>query len=261
MADAASIPLGALWVLVGVLLVRRDVGRLGWLAVAAGCEVVATVRNPDLRDAVATFGATAVYPEGFGDHGPFDVVLELVGAPNLAADVKALRTGGRIAVIGPAADTPRALLGCYSYPVHVLPRHPEFGLGVEVPSILDAVRAEFPQATITFERGADFLDGALDGLEAARVAAAHADVVVLAVGDLPGMFGRGTSGEGCDIAELSLPGGQAALALFNAAGCDRFPDASSATTSNVYAVPHESPDWADEVEATVAVFVPVRYTS
>ncbi|RZI92285.1 MAG: glycoside hydrolase family 3 protein, partial [Microbacterium sp.] len=40
---------------------------------------------------------------------------------------------GRIAVIGPAADTPRALLGCYSYPVHVLPRHPELGLGVEVP--------------------------------------------------------------------------------------------------------------------------------
>ena len=53
------------------------------LAVAAGAEVVATVRNKDLRDAVSDFGATAVAPEDFVDHGPFDVVLELVGAPNL----------------------------------------------------------------------------------------------------------------------------------------------------------------------------------
>ncbi len=121
------------------------------------------------------------------------------------------RFEGRIAVIGPAADTPRALLGCYSYPVHVLPRHPEFGLGVEVPSILDAIRAEFPLATVAFERGADFIDPATDGITAARAAAAAADLVILTVGDLPGMFGRGTSGEGCDIAELTLPGGQSAL--------------------------------------------------
>ena len=73
------------------------------LGVAARCEVVATVRNERLRDDVAAFGATAVAPEGFGDHGPFDVVLELVGAPNLADNVRALRTRGRIAVIGVGA--------------------------------------------------------------------------------------------------------------------------------------------------------------
>jgi NADPH:quinone reductase-like Zn-dependent oxidoreductase len=73
------------------------------LAVAAGCEVVASVRDPALRDGVAALGATVVPPDGFTAHGPFDVVLELVGAPNLGADVKALATGGRIAVIGVGA--------------------------------------------------------------------------------------------------------------------------------------------------------------
>jgi NADPH:quinone reductase-like Zn-dependent oxidoreductase len=52
---------------------------------------------------VAALGATAVDPATFGDHGPFDVVLELVGAGNLPADLKALATGGRIAVIGVGA--------------------------------------------------------------------------------------------------------------------------------------------------------------
>lgn len=72
------------------------------LAAAAGCDVVATVRNEALRDAVAALGdgVVAVDPEGFADHGPFDVVLELVGGPNLADDVRSLTIGGRIAVIG-----------------------------------------------------------------------------------------------------------------------------------------------------------------
>ncbi len=73
------------------------------LAVAAGASVVATVRNPERRDDVAALGATVVDPDDFGAHGPFDVILELVGAPNLPADVAALATGGRIAVIGVGA--------------------------------------------------------------------------------------------------------------------------------------------------------------
>jgi NADPH:quinone reductase-like Zn-dependent oxidoreductase len=73
------------------------------LAVAAGASVVATVRNEASRAGVAALGATVVAPEGFGEHGPFDVVLELVGGPNMAGNLDALAIGGRIAVIGVGA--------------------------------------------------------------------------------------------------------------------------------------------------------------
>jgi putative PIG3 family NAD(P)H quinone oxidoreductase len=87
------------------LLVHGAAGGVGTAAVqlgaAAGAHVTATVRNADSRDGVAALGAHAVIdPEGFVEQGPFDVVLELVGAPNLPDDVKALDTGGRIVVIG-----------------------------------------------------------------------------------------------------------------------------------------------------------------
>jgi putative PIG3 family NAD(P)H quinone oxidoreductase len=70
------------------------------LAAAAGASVIATVRNEGLRDAVAALGATAVAPDEFVTHGPFDVILELVGAPNFPGNLEALATGGRISIIG-----------------------------------------------------------------------------------------------------------------------------------------------------------------
>jgi len=70
------------------------------LAVAAGAAVVATVRNEQLRPEVATFGAMVVPPEDFATHGPFDVILELIGAPNMPANFDALAMQGRIVVIG-----------------------------------------------------------------------------------------------------------------------------------------------------------------
>jgi putative PIG3 family NAD(P)H quinone oxidoreductase len=86
------------------LLVHGGAGGVGTAAIqlgrAAGATVFATVRNEDLRDPVTELGATVLGPEEFTDHGPFDVILELVGGPNIPDDVNALNTLGRIAVIG-----------------------------------------------------------------------------------------------------------------------------------------------------------------
>jgi NADPH2:quinone reductase len=86
------------------LLVHGGAGGVGTaaigLGVAAGAQVTATVRREELRNDVAALGAEAIAPDGFEASGPFDVVLELVGAPNLDANLGALATGGRIAVIG-----------------------------------------------------------------------------------------------------------------------------------------------------------------
>ncbi|HEY2428609.1 MAG TPA: zinc-binding dehydrogenase [Acidimicrobiales bacterium] len=77
------------------------------LAAAAGARVVATVRRAELRPDVEALGegVDAVDPVGFGAHGPFAVILELVGAPNLPDDLASLATGGRIVVIGIGAGT------------------------------------------------------------------------------------------------------------------------------------------------------------
>jgi NADPH2:quinone reductase len=88
------------------LLVQGAAGGVGTVAVqlaaAAGARVVASVRNRDHHAAVAALGAERVVEptDDWGRAGPFDVVLELVGAPNLPADLEALATGGRVMVIG-----------------------------------------------------------------------------------------------------------------------------------------------------------------
>lgn len=70
------------------------------MAVAAGATVTATVRNEELREQVAALGSEVIAPDEFAEHGPFDLILELVGAPNMTGNIKALATKGRICVIG-----------------------------------------------------------------------------------------------------------------------------------------------------------------
>ena len=94
------------------LLVHGAAGGVGTAAVQlgaqAGARVTATVRREELRAAVERLGATTIAPEDFGEHGPYDVVLELVGASNLEENFQSLATGGRIAVIGVGGTGPKA---------------------------------------------------------------------------------------------------------------------------------------------------------
>jgi NADPH:quinone reductase len=71
------------------------------LAALAGAHVVASVRDPARRDEVAALGAAEVVAPGdVTGHGPYDVVLELVGAASLPSALEALALRGRVVVIG-----------------------------------------------------------------------------------------------------------------------------------------------------------------
>lgn len=120
-------------------------------------------------------------------------------------------TTRRIAVIGPTADDTACLFGCYSFPNHVLVHHPDTPLGIEAPTYLDALVETFDETDITVVAGTSVRDGDTDGIPAAVAAAADAEVAIVFVGDRSGMFGLGTSGEGCDVATLELPGAQQQL--------------------------------------------------
>ena len=89
------------------LLVHGAAGGVGMAAVQlgtmAGARVTATVRDEHAREQIAALGVHAIAPEGFEEEGPFDVILELVGGPNLAGDLQALAMRGRIVVIGISA--------------------------------------------------------------------------------------------------------------------------------------------------------------
>lgn len=122
-----------------------------------------------------------------------------------------LRGAARIALIGPNADEPTAVLGCYSFPVHVGTQHQRTPLGIELPTVREALAAEFPDSELCTVRGVTVDGPDTGGIAEAVRAARRADVVVLVLGDRAGLFGRGTSGEGCDAASLELPGRQRKL--------------------------------------------------
>jgi len=74
------------------------------LGLAAGARVVANVRSPETARALAAEGAIVVTPDGaaarIAELGGANVVLELVGAPNLDLDFGVLALKGRIVIVG-----------------------------------------------------------------------------------------------------------------------------------------------------------------
>ncbi len=178
-----------------VLLQKVELGLLDpdWAPVPAlgtGAEPAVDLDPPADRDLARTLAEQSI------------VLLANDGALPLSS-------GARVALVGPQADTPDAMLGCYTFPRHVGSEHPSYPDGVAVPTLLTALRDA--DLTVTHEPGCGVDTDDRSGFAAAVAAARDADVIVAALGDRSGLFGLGTSGEGCDAPNLALPGVQAEL--------------------------------------------------
>ena len=191
-----------------------------------------------------------------------------------------LAPGKRLAVVGPRADVADAAFGCYSFPRHILVHHPDAALGIEARTVLEALQADPADYQVTYAQGcpipdtessvrlraervaaeggtpADAVDDVAlrelaDRQIAEAVAAAReADVCVAVLGDVSGLFGNGTSGEGCDSSDLRLPGRQGELL-----------EALLETGTPVVLVllvgrPYELSRYADRLAAVVCGFLP-----
>ncbi|SFD16817.1 glycoside hydrolase family 3 N-terminal domain-containing protein [Tropicimonas isoalkanivorans] len=142
----------------------------------------------------------------------------------------------KVAVIGPTADDPLALLGDYSFPVHLI-HNEETDDVATVVTPRAGLEAALGDGRVVYARGCNILDerkaGApvfpgdvddstslqqasplssrLDMIPEAVAAAEAADVAIVCVGDLSGIFQTGTVGEGSDVDTLELPGVQQQL--------------------------------------------------
>ena len=142
----------------------------------------------------------------------------------------------RVAVIGATADDPLALLGDYAFPVHVI-NHDQVEDSSSVVTLLDGFKEALGADRVSFAKGCYILEsrssGApvfpgdvednttlklesplskrLDLIPEAVAAAKEADVAIVCVGDLSGIFQTGTVGEGSDAETLELPGVQQKL--------------------------------------------------
>ncbi len=219
--------------------VAASLGDAAALALAAGIDVelptgsayleplAALVESGDVDEALVDRALIRVLAQkeqlGLFDAAPAEEPIDLDSAANRAVaaelaeqSVVLLRNDGtlplagkRLAVIGPNAFRSSGLLGCYSFVNHVLPHHPDFDSGVEIATVAAALAAEFE--VVAEAPGCEVMSDDTSGFEAAVAAARAAEVAVVVVGDQSGMFGKGTSGEGCDTADLRLPGVQQQL--------------------------------------------------
>jgi beta-glucosidase len=147
-----------------------------------------------------------------------------------------LASAAKLAVIGPTANDPLALLGDYAFPVHLINSDATTDTA-HVITPLEGLRLALGKDRVSFAQGCyiletrgsgtpvfpgDMADHAslmlnspvstrTDLIADAVNAAAAADVAVLCLGDLSGIFQTGTVGEGSDVDSLDLPGVQQQL--------------------------------------------------
>ncbi|MGW4724294.1 NAD(P)H-quinone oxidoreductase [Streptomyces sp. NPDC004291] len=89
------------------LLVHGGAGGVGTLAIqiakALGARVVTTVGGPEKAARARELGADVAIDyrtEDFAEHGPYDVILDVVGGDYLERNVRSLAADGRLVVIG-----------------------------------------------------------------------------------------------------------------------------------------------------------------
>lgn len=72
------------------------------IALVSGAQVVASVRRPELHQRVRSLGRhlDTVTPEREAEHGPFDIIVELVGGVDCLQRITMLRTGGTYVIVG-----------------------------------------------------------------------------------------------------------------------------------------------------------------
>ena len=161
-----------------------------------------------------------------------------------------LAAPGRIALLGPCADEPRTFIGCYSFPNHVMSRYRARRPGHRVPSLLRSLRTNSPTEVDLRAGRADpggrpqRVGGGRAGRDGRRRGHRRPSVTS------PGLFGQGTSGEGCDAADLRLPGLQGELV-----------EACSRTGTPIVLVvvsgrPYALGAYADRCAAVVQAFMP-----
>lgn len=167
--------------------------------------------------------------------------------PLLGEDRPALQ---RVAVVGPCSGDPKTFMGCYAFPNHVLPRYPDRGLGIDVQSAVDALRQELEGVELVHEQGCTVLGQDRSGIAAAVEAARGAELCIAYVGDLSGLFGHGSSGEGCDAEDLRLPGVQADLLT------QLLDTGTPVVVVVVSGRPYALGDFADRLAGLVQAFIP-----
>ena len=180
------------------------------------------------------------------------------------------KAAGRIAVIGPSADSDRLLQGDYHYPSHmehmfnanVSPDAPTPAQGNRLDwtghfpptvTILQGIRQSVsPDTEVVYAQGCDILGADTSGFAQAVEAAAGADIAVVVVGDKSGLAAGCTSGESIDRAVLDLPGVQQQLV-----------EAIHATGTPTVVVltngrPHTIPWIAENIPAVLVAWLPAE---
>ena len=151
-------------------------------------------------------------------------------------------------VIGPVWEEVRSFMGCYAFPNHVLARYEDGRTGLDIETLPEALGSVLDDPV--FVRGTGFMEGTDEEIAEAVAAAKNSELAILTLGDIAGMFGEGTSGEGCDVASLDLPGRQGELL-----------DAVLGTGTPVVLVlvtgrPYALGAYADRCAAVVQAFMP-----